>query len=56
MWNAAAFNQRRKMVRGSLRRVFADPIRVLEAAGIEPTLRAEDLTTEDYLALARAAA
>lgn len=53
---AAAFNQRRKMVRGSLRSVFADPIRVLESAGIEPTLRAEDLTTEDYLALARAAA
>ncbi len=53
---AAAFNQRRKMIRGSLRAVFEDPVAVLDAAGIEPTVRAEDLAPSDYLELARAAA
>jgi 16S rRNA (adenine1518-N6/adenine1519-N6)-dimethyltransferase len=52
---AAAFNQRRKMIRGSLRAVLDDPIAVLSAAGIEATLRAEDLSPGDYLSLARAA-
>ena len=52
---AAAFNQRRKMVRRSLQAVFDDPIPVLGAAGIDPTVRAEDLAPEDYLRLAEVA-
>lgn len=49
---AAAFQQRRKMVRASLKSQFADPIAVLEAAGIAPTARAETLSIEDFVALA----
>lgn len=51
---AAAFNQRRKMVRRSLQSVFEEPIAVLDAAGIDPTVRAEDLSPADYLKLAGA--
>ena len=53
---AAAFNQRRKMLRRSLVPVLVDPETVLEAAGIEPTARAEELTPDDYLRLAEAVA
>lgn len=49
---AAAFGQRRKMVRRSLTGVFADPDGALRAAGIDPTSRAEVLSVDDYLALA----
>ena len=38
---AAAFGQRRKMLRGSLAGVFADPVAVLEGLGLSPTARAE---------------
>jgi 16S rRNA (adenine1518-N6/adenine1519-N6)-dimethyltransferase len=48
-----AFNQRRKMLRRSLAAVFEGPVSVLEAAGIDPTARAEDLSPADYLRLAR---
>jgi 16S rRNA (adenine1518-N6/adenine1519-N6)-dimethyltransferase len=48
-----AFNQRRKMLRRSLSTFFEDPVAVLEAAGIDPTARAEDLSSADYLSLAR---
>jgi 16S rRNA (adenine1518-N6/adenine1519-N6)-dimethyltransferase len=51
---AAAFGQRRKMLRSSLRQISADPIALLWAAGLEPTLRAENLTVEQFCALARA--
>ena len=51
---AAGFNQRRKMLRGALAGVFADPVATLERVGIDPTARAEDLSPADYLALARA--
>ena len=51
---AAAFGQRRKMLRGSLAAGLADPVAVLEAAGIAPTARAEELAPEDYLRLAEA--
>jgi len=51
---AAGFNQRRKMLRGSLSGIFDDPVAVLERAGIDPTARAEDLSPAEYLALARA--
>jgi 16S rRNA (adenine1518-N6/adenine1519-N6)-dimethyltransferase len=46
---AAAFGQRRKMLRGSLRALGLDP----ELAGIDPTRRAEDLSVEEFCALAR---
>ncbi|MGH8950328.1 MAG: 16S rRNA (adenine(1518)-N(6)/adenine(1519)-N(6))-dimethyltransferase RsmA [Acidimicrobiia bacterium] len=50
---AAGFNQRRKMLRRSLDDLFQDPVAVLERAGMDPTARAEDLSPEDYLAVAR---
>lgn len=49
----AGFGQRRKMLRRSLARVVADPVPILEQAGIDPRTRAEELTPEDYLRLAR---
>jgi 16S rRNA (adenine1518-N6/adenine1519-N6)-dimethyltransferase len=51
---AAAFGQRRKMLRSSLKQISADPVALLTAAGLEPTLRAENLTVEEFCALARA--
>ena len=53
---AAAFNQRRKMLRRSLVPVLVDPEAMLRAAGIEPTARAEELAPGDYLRLAEAVA
>jgi 16S rRNA A1518/A1519 N6-dimethyltransferase RsmA/KsgA/DIM1 with predicted DNA glycosylase/AP lyase activity len=40
------------MVRASLRSVVDDPIALCERAGIEPTVRAEELSPDDYLRLA----
>ena len=51
---AAAFGQRRKMLRAALRGFTADPERLLAAAGIAPTRRAEELTVAEFCALARA--
>ena len=51
---AAAFGQRRKMLRSSLKQISADPGGLLQAAGLEPTLRAENLSVEQFCALARA--
>ncbi len=48
----AAFGQRRKMVRASLRSVIDDPMAACERAGITPTARAEELSADDYLRLA----
>ena len=53
---AAAFAQRRKMLRQSLKTRFSDPVSLLEAAGIDPTRRAETLSIEEFLALCRAVA
>jgi 16S rRNA (adenine1518-N6/adenine1519-N6)-dimethyltransferase len=50
---AAAFGQRRKMLRASLKSLGIDPIPLLEKAGIDPTARAEDIGTEGFVALAR---
>jgi 16S rRNA (adenine1518-N6/adenine1519-N6)-dimethyltransferase len=50
---AAAFGQRRKMLRQSLRSLGVDPIALLTAADITPTRRAEELTIEEFCALAR---
>lgn len=50
---AAAFSQRRKMLRQSLKCVFSDRLtEVLRQEGIDETARAEDLSVEQYRALA----
>ena len=49
---AAAFGQRRKMLRQSLRALSSQPEALLAAAGIEPTLRAEALSVPDFARLA----
>lgn len=51
---SAAFGQRRKMLRSALRSLTTDPIALLESSGIDPTLRAENLSVEEFCALARA--
>jgi 16S rRNA (adenine1518-N6/adenine1519-N6)-dimethyltransferase len=51
---AAAFGQRRKMLRGALASVFTDPIAVLEGLGLSPTARAEELSVADFVRLAGA--
>ena len=53
---AAAFNQRRKMLRASLKGLAPDIERYLCAAEIEPTRRAEELSVAQFCALARALA
>ncbi len=50
---AAAFGQRRKMVRSSLKTLGVDVGELLAEAGVEPTARAEDLPVEAFCALAR---
>jgi len=50
---AAAFGQRRKMLRQSLKSLGGDPARFFEATGIAPTARAEELSVEQFCALAR---
>jgi 16S rRNA (adenine1518-N6/adenine1519-N6)-dimethyltransferase len=50
----AAFGQRRKMLRQSLKTLGTDPLPLIAAAGIEPTARAEDIAIEGFVALARA--
>jgi 16S rRNA (adenine1518-N6/adenine1519-N6)-dimethyltransferase len=49
---AAAFGQRRKMLRGALSGLFADPVAVLEGLGLAPTARAEELAVADFVRLA----
>lgn len=51
---AAAFGQRRKMLRGSLAGVYADPVATLGRLGLRPTARAEELSVEDFVRLAGA--
>ena len=55
----AAFQQRRKMLRQSLSSMFggssAQASAVLEAAGVDPQERGEQLTVADFLRIARAA-
>jgi 16S rRNA (adenine1518-N6/adenine1519-N6)-dimethyltransferase len=53
----AAFGQRRKMLRQAVADVLGGSVAAsarLEAAGIDPTRRGEQLTVLDYLAIARA--
>ena len=51
---AAAFGQRRKMLRQSLKSLMADTEAMLREAGIDPTWRAEQLSVAEFAALARA--
>lgn len=51
---AMAFNQRRKMLRSSLRGLAPGIEDLLRSAGIEPTARAEEIGLEAFCALARA--
>lgn len=52
----AAFGQRRKMLRSSLRPIApeGDPMPLLSASGLSPTSRAEEVEVEGFCALARA--
>ncbi len=49
---AAAFGQRRKMLRQSLKPLVGDPEALLAATGLAPTLRGEALTVHDFARLA----
>ncbi len=53
---AAAFNQRRKMLRASLKPIRPDIEDVLNSVNIEPARRAETVTLQEFCALARAVA
>ncbi|TAJ32206.1 MAG: 16S rRNA (adenine(1518)-N(6)/adenine(1519)-N(6))-dimethyltransferase RsmA [Reyranella sp.] len=50
---AAAFGQRRKMLRGALAGLYSDPVAVLEGLNLAPTSRAEELSVGDFVRLAR---
>ncbi len=50
---AAAFGQRRKMLRSSLKKLWSQPEDQLQECGIPPTLRAEQLDIAGFCALAR---
>jgi 16S rRNA (adenine1518-N6/adenine1519-N6)-dimethyltransferase len=50
---AAAFGQRRKMLRGSLKTLIRDADSLLAAAGVPGTARAEELDLAQFCALAR---
>jgi 16S rRNA (adenine1518-N6/adenine1519-N6)-dimethyltransferase len=49
---AAAFGQRRKMLRQSLKPLVADPEALLAAVGLAPTLRGEALAVHEFARLA----
>jgi 16S rRNA (adenine1518-N6/adenine1519-N6)-dimethyltransferase len=53
---AAAFGQRRKMLRSSLKPLGGDVEALLKAANIPPTARAEEIELERFCALARSVA
>jgi 16S rRNA (adenine1518-N6/adenine1519-N6)-dimethyltransferase len=52
----AAFGQRRKMLRQSLKAVLADPMPLIEEAGVSPTARAEEVPVSGFVRLANALA
>jgi len=51
---SAAFGQRRKMLRSSLKTLGPDCNAMIEEAGLNPTARAEEVSVEGFAALARA--
>jgi len=50
---AAAFGQRRKMLRQSLKSLGLDPARLAAAAEVDPTRRAETIPVSGFVAMAR---
>jgi 16S rRNA (adenine1518-N6/adenine1519-N6)-dimethyltransferase len=50
---AAAFGQRRKMLRQSLKSLSVDPARLAAAAQVDPTRRAETIPISGFVAMAR---
>jgi 16S rRNA (adenine1518-N6/adenine1519-N6)-dimethyltransferase len=50
---AKAFNQRRKMLRSSLKGICPNIESTLERSGIQPTQRAEEISLKKFCALAR---
>ncbi|WP_458756231.1 16S rRNA (adenine(1518)-N(6)/adenine(1519)-N(6))-dimethyltransferase RsmA [Afipia sp. TerB] len=50
---AAAFNQRRKMLRQSLKSLGVDPAALAAGAGIDPARRAETVPVSGFVAMAR---
>ena len=50
---AAAFGQRRKMLRQSLKSLAVDPARLAAAAQVDPTRRAETIPVSGFVAMAR---
>ena len=50
---AAAFGQRRKMLRQSLKSLSVDPARLAAAAQIDATRRAETISVAGFVAMAR---
>jgi len=50
---AAAFGQRRKMLRQSLKSLSVDPARLVAAADVDPTRRAETVPVGGFVAMAR---
>ncbi len=52
---AAAFGQRRKMLRSSLKNLYMDRLEnALAAAGVKPTQRAEEVSVEQFIVLSAA--
>jgi 16S rRNA (adenine1518-N6/adenine1519-N6)-dimethyltransferase len=51
---AAAFGQRRKMLRASLRQITKEPQALLERLGLDPKARAEELEVADFCRIANA--
>lgn len=52
----AAFGQRRKMLRQSLKPILSDPLPLIEEAGLAPTARAEEILVTGFVRLANALA
>jgi 16S rRNA (adenine1518-N6/adenine1519-N6)-dimethyltransferase len=52
---AAAFGQRRKMLRSSLKALGGDPAALIKQAGLVPTMRAEEVDVAGFCRLAKAA-
>ena len=53
---AAAFGQRRKMLRSSLKSLKLDTDRIIAESGVVETARAEELTVPEFCAIARVVA
>ena len=50
----AAFGQRRKMLRQSLKSLGPGAVEAIEACGLRPQMRAEEVPVQGFLALANA--